>query len=157
MPNPPPPLGYDLEGANRARKQRNVALTVAVIFAVILAVVVANRQETPIVPSAPAINYNSNRICAGAFEEGRDYSKSGVTHFTIELTEGCWSGWVTIPWNPWYFQLNEVDDWMAVWYSGGSPTGPRRSGSENLFPEHPPTRIVRLQGHGTLTIYTNVK
>ena len=49
----------------------------------------------------PAADYNPEQICPQAFDETLDFSDLKGNHFEVQLSSGCFGGWVKIPtwWN----------------------------------------------------------
>lgn len=145
------------------KEKRHLLLAVAVTLGVALMVSRACSSRPTLAPPVaqrPAVNYNPDRVCPNAFEKTEDHSNSEATHFKLVLQERCFSGWVLIPnwWPDWQFQLDTPDDWIAFLYSGWGPHGPYLWNQANVFNHfQPPGRSFRLQGRGTITVYTNVK
>ena len=68
-------------------------------------------------------------LCDDAWQNELDYSgKTGMDHFILNLREGCFSGWVTLPdyWQGWSMQHapGTKAEWIALWPSGESVFGP---------------------------------
>jgi TonB family protein len=110
----------------------------------------------------PVINYNATRVCDDAFAKQIDYSKSEITHFEITLSNGCWSGIVTVP-NWWMrnmdgFNVQSSGDqqgfWVSYWFTPFvTPThiyGPNHT----AFFQNAGGSF-RTQGHGKIIFFTH--
>jgi hypothetical protein len=113
-------------------------------------------------PTPKRVPYNANEICAGAFQADQHFEQSKENHIEIELHENCWSGFVYVP--LWWvfggrgFYSQPTGDlkgfWSAYWFAGRRQWGPFDAARNPTFFQSR-GRVLRLQGHGTLTLYTN--
>jgi hypothetical protein len=75
-----------------------------------------------------------------------------MTHLTVKLQEGCWSGWISLPdsWQPgwhWKVQGHPQTQFIAFWFFGeNQPVGPYVFGSKVPYLAH--GKRFRLQGNG---------
>jgi len=113
------------------RTERLLKSILAFVFAFGVIVLLLNlaqslaRLHVTATQQRPLIIYNATRVCDDAFAKQLDYSKSEVTHFEITLSDGCWSGIVTVP-NWWMrnmdgFNVQSSGDqqgfWVAYWFT----------------------------------------
>jgi len=106
-------------------------------------------------------SYNPGRLCENAWQSDVHHENDKINHFTVDLTEGCFGGYVHFPktWTgQWWTQPadpNVSDYWVAYWFSGGQPDGPYTVNHGGAL--RYTSNEVRLQGHGKIMFYTNTK
>jgi hypothetical protein len=111
--------------------------------------------------SAPtsSIAFNPTRICADSYTENLDFTQLQADHFTVQLREGCFGGWVHLPktWKFWHADASGDQNgyWNAFWYANdphgigpyfANDTRTINKGTHDVF---------RLQGHGSVLFYNN--
>jgi hypothetical protein len=140
----------------------NVAAGLVIIVLAFFALRSCFRTEPkPQAQAQPSVNYTQN-ICEDAYKtENHRYENENPEYIDVILREGCFSGYVSIPkaWTDWQRQMLHPasDDWLAMWYQGWqAPAGPYWAGtvnSQRIQFQDVPTKLVRLEGKGTLRIY----
>jgi hypothetical protein len=146
---------------------KTVIMTLAVVAIVALCVkgcmiLVEPPTPLPIVGppvAAPAYKFSLN-ICNAQDKTELHYENQDPPNFEVQLRPTCFSGFVFIPvrWQQWRVQFLGQDHsaWEAYWYQGwAQPRGPitydqlMMSAQTEQFP----SKMVRLQGKGTLRFY----
>jgi hypothetical protein len=136
-------------------------IAVVMIFQSALTLIL-NRQGTSVTPTATTsarANYGP-QVCDNAFHSDIHHEKDVLDHFTVDLGEGCFSGFVYLPpyWAAGWFHQPTGDTnnwWVAYWFANyPSPNGPYGPNDKYSFDNHP--LVFRLQGHGKILFYTSV-
>jgi hypothetical protein len=131
-----------------------VVLSLVAIFVAYLTSIEQNDRRRKLHSS-----YNPSNICASAFDQNLDFSNLQENRLTIELTEGCFGGWVHLPrsWNFWHTQpaVYTQGFWYAFWFANDphsiGPFSPNDTRTLNVNVHD----LFRLQGHGTIMFYNN--
>jgi TonB family protein len=128
-------------------------------MAVLLSFVWRKHTNAPHPQQRALINYNSTKICSGAYDKNLDFSTLHESHFEVTTQDGCFSGWVHVPssWRDWHSEPTgeAKDTWLAFWFPNDVNGTPPAFVNERTGYNKPVHEPFRLQGHGTFVFYTN--
>jgi len=148
----------------KTNRDKLATFVLVVIIILICALVlrhsfVSRMRPFSVTPGPARSVYNPHVICDDAFKADVHHEDDNIHHFPVVMREGCFSGFIYVPKTWKAFHTQPVGDqtgfWSAFWFANQpEPAGPYPPNSNVVF--NYPSRVFRLQGHGTILFYENV-